>query len=116
MYFITCFDRRWLENAELMCAENPPRDSDGKLPYHANTATRCFGYFSDLARAKAAVERNEMDLHECLYIYCVIEHLPEGIHPLDLDTPPLWYGWRENAWTPIEAPEATRQMIGFALG
>ncbi len=123
MHFITCFDENWLENQRRFFGfVECPRD-DGKAVY-LSSHTRTFGYFVELERALQAVRRNEMDLHECLYTWCVVEHLPEGIHPMGADLDALgsnehWFRWdyELRAWQSTSRPaELERVCGGFALG
>ena len=112
MHFITCFDDRWMDNTRRFVAE-----AGAPAEYHAETASRCFGYFAAFERARQAVANNEMDLHERLYTYCVIEYLPQGIHPAQPDGQTHWFRWTDDAgWQSIEQPACTRQILGFALG
>lgn len=117
MFFITCFDANWLENLRRM-ATGAPRDESGKMLY-LRQHRRCFGYFAGKSRAIAAVERNEDDLQECLYSYCVVEELSEGIHPIphELDgSNTTWFKWEDYSgrWVRIDQPEETRKSICFA--
>ena len=123
MHFITCFDSNWLQNKRWFNGtEEAPRGEDGRVAY-LPASSRCFGYFSDRERALAAVERNEMDLHECRYTLCVVEYLPEGIHALGGENHLSWFRWQyvddsrdEGCWVACEQPPETTNLCGFALG
>lgn len=123
MHFITCFDENYLENSRRFQGGNDvPRDAQGRVEY-LRASHRTFGYFADHARAVEAVLRNEMDLHECLYTWCVVETLGEGIHPFgDLDHPgsnETWFRWDlvQGRWEPVSRPACFDHILGgFALG
>lgn len=119
MYFITCLDENYLQNARWFSGEHAaPRDAEGAVEYRASNV-RTFGYFEDLARALLAVERNEQDLHECAYTWCVVERVGPGIHAGALTDESWWFQWdfEGRRWTPATRPTALSYLAGaLALG
>jgi hypothetical protein len=126
LHFITCFDEAWHQKQRVFARLAPRPDT--RLP---DGASRTFGYFPTRKEAVAAVLRNELDLHEGIYVLCVVEELGPGIHPV----PPLaganevWFRWdasqasasegiwEKGRWIQLdEKPEAFRRTICFALG
>lgn len=116
MYFVTCFDERWMENLRRCMGLSKP--AEGEPLYLEEARSRCFGYFGDRADAERAVPANSMDLQERLYRWCVIEHLPQGIHPLGDSSQNLWFCWSETAraWQPCPQPPECEQTVNFSLG
>lgn len=116
MYFVTCFNEHWMESLRRFAGLSSFSDAQGQGA--AEARSRCFGYFAKRSDAERAVLANSMDLHECLYTWCVIEHLPEGIHPLGDADQNLWFRWSEQAqaWQPCQQPEECEQSVNFSLG
>lgn len=121
MYFISCFDANWMQNQRWFFGHEPaPRDENGRVQY-LQGANRCFGYYPTQEEALAAVRENRGDLQECLYAWCVVEHVPAGIHAYSMDAP-VWFRWapgasrREGTWEPAERPPETQQLLGFSIG
>jgi len=123
MHFITCFDENYLENARRFQSPKPEHLDEKRNVQYLSAAHRTFGYFLDREQAVQAVLRNAGDLHECLYTWCVVETLDEGIHPLgDLENPganETWFHWNEQTdrWEPVQRPTCFACIAGgFALG
>ncbi len=124
MHFITCFDERYMENARRFNGGEPyAPEGAPETKYLEGASHRTFGYFSSLERALQAVRRNEYDLHECLYTWCVVETLGEGIHPVfdieNIGSNERWFRWSDEGqqWEPVQRPEWFQSVIGgFALG
>ena len=78
--------------------------------------SRCIGYFSDQESAIKAIESNWGDFWETIYNYAVIENIPEGIYKFDAE--PLWFQYDRDTeeYKPIDRPEETLHMYGFAIG
>ena len=77
---------------------------------------RCFGWFSNPKKAKEAVERNGCDIHECLYMFAVVERFEDGLYSISRVT--WWYKWNEKlkCYEPIEKPEEVSNRINFGIG
>lgn len=78
MYFITCFRKYEID----------------KNGWPDLGASRTFGYYNDRDVAIRMVELNNLDIHECLYTYAVIEHIPEGLY--NLATERIFFKWNED--------------------
>lgn len=126
MYFITCFDNNWYQEAE--CFEGIRPKSDRPL---RTGASRTFGYYPTQEEALSSVICNTLDLHEHTYTLCVVEKIGPGIHPVRSrhDTSHVWFRWDENAqpapenpsdagrWVQLQdAPPACVRALNFALG
>ena len=97
MYFITCFD----STSEFGC----PDDS------------RTFGFFSDTATCKTALNENWCDMRECCYDYAVVERIEEGIHPRAEEI--CWYKWNnelQGFYEITKRPKWAESWCNFALG
>jgi len=81
-----------------------------------NSDSRCIGYFSEQESAIKAIENNRGDFWETIYNYAVIENIPEGIYKFDAE--PLWFQYDRDTeeYKPIDRPEETLHMCGFAIG
>ena len=83
----------------------PPQDKRGPESW-----SRTYGWYSTLEKA---VERTEKggDLHECLYMFLVIEEVPEGIY--SLATVSAWYTWDlvRNKWVQMENPPVWAENV-----
>jgi len=78
---------------------------------------RIFGYYPTFEEAEAAVKKNLMNMHECLYNLLVIEEVRPGIHPICEKE--WWYHWdySRDEWKPIdEKPKAFAGLINFGIG
>lgn len=119
MYFITCLDENYLQNARWFSGEQEaPRDAQGALEYRPS-AVRTFGYFEDLERALLAVERNEGDLQEHAYAWCVVEQIGPGVHAGALADTSWWFRWDPalQRWAPTARPAELAYLAGaLALG
>lgn len=77
-YFITC------------CVKDG--SNKDKLGFPDFGGYRTFGFYYNLEEARAALNENRCDMHECLYDYAAIEKLYPKIHPLCLDAEDIeWY-------------------------
>lgn len=64
-------------------------DDEGEEQYRGS---RCWGYYRELNDAITAIIENHTDIHECSYDYAVIEAVPEGVLPLDMEEV-KWFNW-----------------------
>lgn len=126
MYFITCFDNAWYQEAE--CFEGLRPKSDRPT---SPGASRTFGYYVTQQDAVDAVQRNTLDIHEHSYTLCVVEKLDPGIHPVRSwqDVEQVWFMWDRSTepvpenptdqgrWVQLqEPPPACMRTLSFALG
>ncbi len=79
MYFITCFQKYEID-----------KNGWPDLGSH-----RTFGYYNDRDVAIRMVELNNLDIHECLYDYAVIEHITEGLYNLAEER--IFFKWNDDA-------------------
>lgn len=98
LYFITAFQKLPKEN------------------FLDTGSSRCFGYYPDFERADAAVRANQCDLHECLYMYAIIERIDWGIHAFAESRWFYEYNLEKRIFEPIEEPESLKHLINFAIG
>lgn len=76
--------------------------------------TRTFGFYTNLAGALTAVDKNDGDMEECYYDYIVIESIEsDKIHPRVVNR--LWFRW-DNGWNPCDHPREYYGISNFALG
>lgn len=83
--------------------------------------SRSFGFFHEKETAVENVLNNTNDMHECRYMYVVIEKIYPGIHPIvtgreDRET---WftYDLEEDCWKEIDfRPNNYNGIINFSLG
>ena len=77
---------------------------------------RCFGYFKHRRDALKAAENNWADMHECYYDLLVIEHMPEGLHPMPKEE--IWFRWDDgmSKWIQIEKPTRFEHVVSFGIG
>ena len=52
-------------------------------------------------------------IHECLYLYLVIEEYPEGVFALPKTED--WYEWVHPCWIACSKPEDYNNIVSFAL-
>ncbi len=115
-----------------LCSDRPssslplPKATSPKVHIHTITAygsddhspngeRRVFGYFETRTLARNAVMRNDMDMHENLYIHLVIEAIAPGIHSIAGDEE--WFCWtKDYEWFPCEQPEWARRVCNHAMG
>ncbi len=80
--------------------------------------SRCFGYFEDRDRALEAVKGNWADMHEGNFNFLVIEHIPQGIHPVPQNE--TWFSWSPyhgGHWKLLAyKPEWSNHIVNWALG
>lgn len=86
-----------------------------------NYRSRTFGYFHDKETAIEAVLANACDMHECLYIYIVIEEIYQGIHSIieDKESQETWfrYDLEEYKWKQTEIrPSNFDGVVNFSIG
>lgn len=121
MYFVTCFDKRWYRAQEVFAGLKPRTDPAEQ------GCSRLFGYFLTREAAVEAVLENLSDIHEGIYVFCVIERLEPGFASVTKEE--LWFKWDSDAlpaapgvwpqgrWVALlEKPEACRGVVNFALG
>jgi hypothetical protein len=82
----------------------------------ATSSHRVVGYAHTLEYAKEIVNKNQSDLHECLYEYIVIEKICEGVFRTVQNE--YWYEWNEKnqTWNECCKPKKYRQIINFGIG
>jgi len=75
---------------------------------------RNFGWFPSFKRADEAVQCNYGDIHECSYMYAVIEKVEDGFR-INHTGKEWWYKWdyKEEGFRPIEKPKEWERIIGF---
>ena len=78
MYFVTCFQKYEID----------------KLGWPDIGAARTFGYYNDREVAIKMVELNNLDIHECLYDYAVVEYIPEGLYNVAEER--IFFKWNED--------------------
>lgn len=91
MYFITCFQKYETDRfgwPDIGCG-------------------RTFGYYKDREIAIRMVELNNLDIHERLYDYAVVEYIPEGLYNIAEER--LFFKWNENT----RMFEQTEEFIDF---
>lgn len=83
MYFVTCMEKNGKEIVK------------GKPDYGD---TRTFGYTETYAEAEDALNVNSCDMHEYLYLYAVIENIPEGkiIRDKDEEENRTWFAYDQE--------------------
>lgn len=104
-YFITCFEKNGTEINKY------------KMPDFGDQRT--FGFYYDLETARKALNENWCDMHECLYMYAVIEKMYPGIHPdCYLDTDIEWYQYdkEKDGFFLIDTPKHSVNLCNYALG
>lgn len=57
-------------------------------------AARTFGYYNDRDVAIRMVELNNLDIHEYLYDYAVVEYIPEGLYNIAEER--IFFKWNEE--------------------
>lgn len=105
MHFITAMTQETLVNID--------RFNNGK-PGMPGAYSRTFGFFITDERAKIAVCNNEMDLHEMLYDFLVIEQIDEGIH--EFATAQSWYEWVGDNWEACNEPDVVGKYLSLGDG
>ena len=87
-----------------------------QVPFYHKLRSRCFGYFATWEEAHATVTDNIGSLHESIYDFIVIEHIPAGIHAIPDEE--HWYYWCErlNCWQPDQKPAEFQGLINWAIG
>jgi hypothetical protein len=77
--------------------------------------SRTFGFFFDKEKAIEAVMENKCDIHECYYIYVVIETIEEGIHH-NLGEE-IWFKWNnKNGYTVCQKPKELESVYCYGMG
>lgn len=78
MYFITCFEKY----------------EKGKNAWPYVGAIRTFGYYPHKEWAIEDLHKNNLDIHEMVYDYAVIEKIPMGLYPLAEET--IFFKWDDE--------------------
>jgi len=78
--------------------------------------SRCMGYYSNPWDADEDVRNNNLDIHEYLYKYAVIEKVREGLYPCCIKR--WFYKWDDvdKLYEPIEEPECVKGFANFWNG
>lgn len=79
MYFITCFQKY---------------EQDERTHIPDIGSLRTFGYYPYKELAVEDLHKNNLDIHECLYNYAVIEKIPMGLYPIAEET--IYFKWDEE--------------------
>jgi len=79
-----------------------------------SSPSRTMGWYPSLKRAKETLHNNTGNLHECLYMFAVIEKTQEGVFPICDER--WWYGWKKNAWVAIDEPKEVYNIVNFGIG
>lgn len=77
--------------------------------------SRTWGWYSNLAEAEHAVLINELDIHERLYEYVVIEECYEGLVIGWYECEKHWFHWNDELekYEKCEEPETEKSIIGY---
>lgn len=81
------------------------------------SGSRCVGWFHECDIAIMCLVKDYADLWELgFYPYAVIETVPEGLYPHDMN--PLWFAWHDETkgYEPIDRPESQRNIYGYGIG
>jgi hypothetical protein len=78
-------------------------------------STKRFGFFTDLAEAKAMIQAHGPSLVESRWDYLVIEEYEEGFEQIPEEI--QWYKLSDNQrnWVPTEKPEWAVGTVCFAI-
>lgn len=80
--------------------------------------SRCWGYYYDINEAVTAIVENHTDIHECTYDYAVIEGVPDGVLPIDMEEL-KWFQWNnvlERYEEIDEKPKSLHNIISWSVG
>jgi len=75
---------------------------------------RTFGWYPYEEWAKRAVKNNECDIHECSYLYAVIEEFEYGVFPLRKRE--WWYKWNGKKYISIDKPKKEKRIVNYGMG
>jgi hypothetical protein len=90
------------------------QDLDERFGYKGSS--RCFGFYTDLDIADKQVRCNATDLHECLYLYAVIEKVEEGISRPTLERWFYKFNLDTREFEPIKETECMKGYSNFSIG
>lgn len=90
------------------------QDLDEK--YGIKGSSRTFGFYTDFKTAEERVRENATDMHECLYLYVVIEKVPEGISQYVRERWFYKYNLEKGVFEPIDEPECVKHYCNFSIG
>jgi hypothetical protein len=79
---------------------------------------RCFGWFSNLKKAKDYIDLDGRFLRDQQYDLLVIERIPEAICGISIPKE-WWFKWEgddEGKFVPIDKPEELNHTICFGMG
>ena len=100
MYFITCFQK--YEQTKY----GVPDVGD----------YRTFGYYTHKERAIECLHNNNLDIHEDMYDYAVVEKIPMGLYPLAEER--IFFKWDEekHLFSEIDGTEFANNFGNYAFG
>jgi len=77
---------------------------------------RCWGFYTDLNKAKYVVENNITDLWETIYNYTVIETYNEGISGYADERIFYQYDIDKEKYIQIPEPKEVKHFVSFSIG
>ena len=100
MYFITCFQKY----EQTKCGVPDVGDY------------RTFGYYPHKERAIECLHNNNLDIHEDMYDYAVVEKIPMGLYPLADER--IFFKWDEEkrGFFEIDGTEFANNFGNYVFG
>ena len=83
--------------------------------------SRTFGYYHNKEQAIENVLNNTSDMHECYYMYIVVEEIYPGIHPIvvDVSKQETWFKYNldKDCWESLDKkPTELERCVNFSIG
>jgi hypothetical protein len=101
VYFVTCIRTGKLRK-------------DGQLDFSEHK-DRCWGYYFNLNLAVEHVKKNVTDICEDgYYNYCIIEKIPEGILPLEIEEM-QWFKWNGKQYKECKKPKWSQGIVSWSI-
>ena len=76
--------------------------------------SRTFGYYRDRDVAIRMVQLNNLDIHEYLYNYAVVEYIPEGLYNIAEER--VFFQWNEKTKAFEQIEEFIDHCGNYAFG